>query len=316
MREGAQNAGDAIRGGEGPVRIRISFGSLPSERVAAYTAGLMEHIPEIAKLKGMSAVEVVGKLEQCKFLAFEDFGTTGLTGDPHLERRYDGDPPNAFHTFFRAEGQTDKVDERKQGSKGVGKITFMAASHARVVLGLTCREDDARTLLFGTAVLPEAHRVDGADYDGDAWFGRNVDDRVQAIEDAETTKEFSEDFQLARQPGQPGFSIVIPWPGTLNDEDGVTPPRVVQAVLRDHAWPIFQNKLVIEVVDYNGTVTTVDSAHYLEVLDAQSEHPGATHSSARRRNWRHGATAHPPAMPTDRLALAQEYCPRHGRIRI
>ena len=186
-----------------------------------------------------------------------------------MPRRDDGDPPNAFHTFFRAEGQTDKTDDRKQGSKGVGKVTFMAASHGRAVFGLTRRYDDERTLLFGTAVL-HTHRLDGKDYDGDAWFGRQENGHVQPIEDADTIKTFRDDFHLARGPGDSGLSVVVPWLDT-NDEDGVTPDRVIDAVLRDHVWPILQNKMVVEIVAGDGNVTTIDAAHFLGVLDARPD---------------------------------------------
>ena len=299
-REGAQNAGDAaLNHGSGPVRIRIAFGVLPAGRAAAYTVGLMDHIEDIAKQKGMESVKAVKADQSCAFLTFEDFNTTGLTGDPDAERRYDGDPSNAFHTFFRAEGQTDKVDDRKQGSKGVGKVTFLAASHARAVFGLTCRHDDARTLLFGTAVL-HTHRHDGIHYDGDAWFGRADADCARPIEDTDTIDNFRDDFNLARQFGEPGFSIVIPWLD-INEEDGVTSDRLIDAVLRDHAWPILQNKLVVEVVAPDGATTTIDAAHFLSVLDTRS---GTLKAQVRPLTelaaW---ALAHPPAESNDRLGF-------------
>jgi hypothetical protein len=299
VREGAQNAGDAKEGYSRPVRIRISFGELPASRTGCYAFGLTAHIPEIAKLKGMGNVKAVDVARPCKFLVFEDFGTTGLTGDPELERRYDGDEPNAFHTFFRAEGQTDKDDDLKQGSKGVGKITFMAASNARAVLGLTYRYDDKRTLLFGTAVL-RTHRLDSQDYDGDAWFGCEVGEHVQPIEAEEIIKKFTEDFRLTRQQGQPGFSIVVPWLD-MNEEDGVTPLHVIQAVLRDHAWPIFQKKLIVEVGDCANSVIVIDSASFLSVLTAQPS-LAKTHIGpmAELAAW---AVAHPPSRSTESLGL-------------
>lgn len=304
VREGAQNAGDA-HGGDGPVRIRIGFGELPASQAEFYVAGLAEHLHEIGKLKGMEAVKMIAANRPVRFMTFEDFGTTGLTGSPEVDRRYDGDPPNAFHTFFRAEGQTDKVDDRKQGSKGVGKITFMAASLARAVFGLTCRQDDDRTLLFGTAVL-RTHRIAGEHYDGDAWFGFEVNKRVQPIEDAETITRFTEDFQLARQPGQYGFSIVIPWLNN-DEEDGVTPTRVIQAVLRDHAWPIFHNKLVIEVVDVDGTVTTIDSSHFLGILDSQPDQ--FKHSLRPMAELAAWSIANPPLNASDHLGLHKQTAP-------
>lgn len=304
VREGAQNAGDARRNGQ-PVRIRIAFGTLPAGRVAVYIKGLVEHAGEVAKQKGMGVIKALSPAAICSYLSFEDFNTTGLTGTPEQERRYEDDPANAFHTFFRAEGQTDKVDERKQGSKGVGKVTFMAPSLPRAVFGLTTRFDDKRTLVFGTAVL-HTHRLDGQDFEGDAWFGRLENELVKPIEDAQAVEQFRKDFQLARKPEEPGFSIVVPWLNT-DPDDGITPTKIIQAILRDQALPILQGKLMIDVVAPDGTATTIDAAHFLEVLDDQ---PEALRSQLRPMAelaaW---ALAHPPAAPTDRLGIHKEGSP-------
>lgn len=309
VREGVQNAGDASAG-NGPVRVRIGFGELPTARAAVYAVGLVEHAKVVAKQKGMTAVGTVARGGACRFLTFEDFNTTGLTGDPSVARRYEGDPENHFHTFFRAEGQTDKLDDRKQGSKGVGKVTFMAASTARALFGLTYRSDDFRTLLFGTAVL-QTHRLDGVDYDGDAWFGRLNEQHVaQPIEGLanEHVHAFVNDFHLAREPSESGFSIVVPW---LDDDEetGVTPDRVIDAVLREHAWPILNNRLAVEVVRDDGSTTRIDAAHFLGVLDGRSDakSKAQVRSLSELAIW---AIAHTPSASTDRLGLHKETAPR------
>lgn len=307
-REGSQNAGDAARNG-GPVRVRIGFGTLDAALVPPYAAGLTEHAPEIAKQKGLAAVAAVTAGQPLAYLTFEDFNTTGLTGDPSVARRYDGDPPNAFHTFFRAEGQTDKTDDRKQGSKGVGKVTFMAPSHARAVFGLTTRFDDKKTLLFGTAVL-HTHRLGAEHFDGDAWYGfagiTGVDG-VLPIAGAKAVEQFRQDFKLARLPGEPGLSVVVPWLDT-NEEDGVTPGRVIDAILRDHAWPILTSKLVVEVEIPGEPLTTIDAAHFLAVLDARPDDKlkAQVRPMAKLAAW---AIAHPPAAPADRLGFHKAASP-------
>src|SRR5690606_19994468 len=128
VREGGQNSMDARRDdSESPARVRIAFGSIAQNCASKYAAELLEHAESIGRQRKQDHVTPALKAEVCEYLLFEDFNTTGLTGDVAMLRRYDDDAPNNFHTFFRAEGQTDKVDATKQGSKGVGKVTFMAA---------------------------------------------------------------------------------------------------------------------------------------------------------------------------------------------
>lgn len=311
VREGGQNAADAKDDRiQGPVRIRITLGTLANAKASRYLEGLRAHLPEVAKQKGMRGV-TAALSDDCAFLAFEDFNSTGLTGDPETLRRYKEDPPNAFHTFFRAEGQTDKEDDSKQGSKGVGKVVFMSASIIRAVLGLTYRADDRKTLLFGTAVL-HTHRLDGKDYDGDAWFGKLVADgshvSVAPVEDADDIGSFRDDFCLSRRDDDPGFSIVVPWLNT-DAEDGVTAERLIDAILREHGWPILNNSLVFEVVDFDGTQTTINALHFLNVLESRPDAEGrlkAVRAIAELAQW---ALANPPTAATARLNMHADGVP-------
>jgi len=303
IREGGQNAGDAKDTRvHGPVRVRITLGTLSQTKAARYLRGLTEHLPEVAKQKGMQGA-TAALSDDCTFLTFEDFNTTGLTGDPATLRRYKEDPPNAFHTFFRAEGQTDKDDDSKQGSKGVGKVVFMSASIIRAVLGLTCRVDDGRTLLFGTAVL-HTHRLHDRDYDGDAWFGDHAGGvsapSVAPVDHPDFVNDFRNDFCLTRQDGEPGFSIVVPWLNA-DAEDGVTADGLIDAILRDHIWSILNNSLVFEIVDFDGTVTTIDSMHFLTVLESRphaDDRLKAVRAIAELAQW---ALANQPTAVTSRL---------------
>lgn len=305
VREGGQNSADAKL--TDPVRVRISFGELAANRAAVYAVGLAEHAVDCAEQSKVESLRAVNPDAPCKYLTFEDFNTTGLTGQTEIERRYRTDPPNAFHTFFRAEGQTDKLEGTKQGSKGIGKVTFLAVSRARAVLGLT-RRADGRSLLFGTSVLL-THRHAGADYDGDAWFGRIApgSSRVDPIEDESILAQFCEDFCLSRKTDETGFSLVVPW---LDDdpEDGVTAERVIDAILRDHALPILQGKLTFEVVDPDERKTVIDAPHFLAVLDARPDAKlkAQVRPMAELATW---ALAHPPIAPSDQLGIHKETAP-------
>lgn len=308
VREGGQNSMDArAKDAGGPVRVRIAFGSLDRDSALKYAAGLQEHAKSIRQQRARDRVAAAIEQEQCEYLLFEDFNTTGLTGSPEQLRRYDNEEPNSFHTFFRAEGQTDKVDATKQGSKGVGKVTFMAASRARAVLGLTTRHDK-RTLLFGTAVL-HTHRHGDEDYDGDAWYGRQRENEgVMPVEDAGAVAAFREDFELSRQDGEPGLSVVVPWLET-HVEDGLTADRVIDAILRSHVWPILQGRLAVEVVTAAGASVGIDATHFLSVLDARQDEALNRHVRplAELGSW---ALSHRPDAAADRLGVHGPTAPK------
>ncbi len=85
--------------------------------------------------------------EPCRFIAFEDSGTTGLTGDTDQYHEIAG-VRNPFYYFFRAEGQSNKL-ETGRGRWGLGKFVFPRSSRIRSFFGLTVRFDDKRRLLVG-----------------------------------------------------------------------------------------------------------------------------------------------------------------------
>ncbi len=79
VREGIQNSLDARRNGEKVmVRIRVSgtVAAVPRTAVDSFLNGLDEHL----KAPGNGLREIPDDGENCSVLVFEDFGTTGLTG--------------------------------------------------------------------------------------------------------------------------------------------------------------------------------------------------------------------------------------------
>lgn len=308
VREGGQNSMDVrLNSGTGAARVRITFGVLPNEKALNYFTGFQDHAKSLKAQRPKDKVASALNEKFCEYLLFEDFNTTGLIGDPRVLRRYDDEEPNNFHTFFRAEGQTDKVDATKQGSKGVGKVTFLAASKALAILGLTTR-DDGKTLLFGTAVL-NTHRHEGKDYDGDAWYGtQQPGEGVMPIEDLGVIDRFREDFALEREAGQCGLSIVVPWLET-DAEEGVTPDRVIDSILRNHAWPILKGWLSIEVVAASGDITTIDAASFVSIL-ATREDEVLKRQVGHLANLGTWAITHQPNSESDKLGIHGNSAPK------
>lgn len=257
IREGIQNSLDARCNGERVlVRIRVSGadGAVAREVVAPFLNGLDEHL----RAPGNGLREIPGEQENCPVLIFEDFGTTGLTGDPNEWR-----PPlgvnvsawqNHFYHFFRAEGKSDK-GSKSIGSWGVGKQVFPRSSRVNTVFGLTVRSDDQKKLLMGMAVL-KSHDLNGIRYTPDGLLGRPADngddDITLPIEDEAFINQFCKSFDIQRG-NDPGLTIVVPWCDLdLNDEN------LVCAVLRGYFWPILRGQLDV-IVEARSIETLLDA---------------------------------------------------------
>jgi hypothetical protein len=236
-------------------------GGAQGDPLSKYVGKLFDHI-EAASAK---LVDPPTRTEPCRYLAFEDFETTGLRGDPEQWWPEEG-VTNPFFNFFRGEGVSNK-DEGARGRHGVGKHVFAAASRARGIFGLTIRAD-GRRLLMGTAVLP-LHTVPDAGGSGapahfqpDGWFGRaNEKGLVLPVENDPLVDSFVKDFGLARQADN-GLSIVVPWLHPAVDVYAVT-----ESVIRGYFYPILRGELVVHVAGPGGgPPTTIDAASIHSVI--------------------------------------------------
>jgi hypothetical protein len=249
VREGIQNSLDARRAdGKVFVRIRVSGNdaAVPRSAVAPFLPGLDEHL----KAPGNGLREIPDEHDNCPVLVFEDFGTTGLTGDPTEWKPAFG-ASNRFWHFFRADGRSDK-GEKDIGRWGVGKQVFPRASRINSIFGLTVRSNDTKKLLMGMSVL-KSHDVSGTRYTPDGWLGcpseNGDEDLVLPIEDAAFIDAFSQAFDVQRGD-DPGLTIVVPW----CDLD-LTDENLVHAVLRGYFWPILRGRL--EVIVETGSIETI-----------------------------------------------------------
>src|SRR5206468_4302180 len=135
-----------------------------SERLAVYTAGLLEHFNAEAVRTKIANPPAAG--DTFRYLVFEDFGTSGLLGEPAQWWPDEHGQSNPFFNYFRGEGISDKT-EGARGRHGVGRLVFTFASRIRSVFGLT-RRGDGRQLLMGTSVLRN-HWLDQKPYLPDGW---------------------------------------------------------------------------------------------------------------------------------------------------
>lgn len=257
IREGIQNSLDAVTEGT-TLNIRVKIGvykfnqNIQSQN--PYAEKLFDHLhsPKVSE----KLTSIPTEIEDVKFLAFEDFGTTGLRGDYKQWWPDENGTSNPFFNFFRGEGVSDKT-EGARGRHGVGRLVFMFASRARSFFALTRRHELAghENLLMGSAVLRN-HWAHQRPYLADGWFG--VRDEVNTnlalpVQDEQFIANFKLDFGLIREQ-QAGLSIVVPW---LDEE--VNAQGIIESVLSSYYHPILTNKLVVEVVDENDFSTKISA---------------------------------------------------------
>ncbi len=258
VREGIQNALDAGDGNDNVI-VRIYL-SGPAETISP--AGVEQFFRSAwphfnARSNGLLPAQVPSTESPCSFLAFEDFGTTGLEGTPDEAFKSREGGKNHFYHFFRAEGQSDK-DASDRGSWGVGKHVFLRSSRISTVFGLTVRASDGQKMLMGKSVL-KSHYV-GDLYCQDGYYGVPPDDAqplVMPVVEPGLIEDFSRRFRLMRD-SEPGLSLVIPWP-----ETDITEQAIVHAVLQDYFFPILAGQLDV-IVETPSVRTVLDASTLID----------------------------------------------------
>jgi len=240
VREAIQNSLDAgaVNPAE-PVRIRFTLGqhAAGSELLGSYIsddAWVHFHADD----NGLR--DAPGATDDCRYLVFEDFNTTGLIGD---EKAHEEEKGNAFYYFLRAEGQSGK-DEGDRGRHGIGKYVFPRTSRIRTFFALSVRSEDGRCLTCGQSIL-NTHTVDDEVYTPDGWWGEFASDDFQLpVDGVEQIEGLSRDFSITRKAEESGLSIVVPY---IADE--ISSDLISQHVIAEYFLPILQGHLVVEVAD-------------------------------------------------------------------
>lgn len=248
VRESIQNSLDArIPRSRSPVRVRFRFAggadALHADATREYFDGLSAHLNAAAK----TIHTVLPRHDEAvPYLLIEDFGTRGLTGDPHIDPELEPEgeeKKNDFFYFWRNVGRSSK-GEVDRGRWGLGKAVFTVASRIRTIFGITRRFDDGRSLLLGQSVL-KTHVLDGQRIYPYGFFARfeKRNGLPLPIEDPILLDRFVDDFRATRV--EPGLSIVVPY----YRDDELSLERISKSVVQQYFYPILRGDLVVEVVD-------------------------------------------------------------------
>jgi hypothetical protein len=258
IREGIQNSLDAAPDGV-VVRVRVKVGTWDAQtatnRSPIFESGFREHLDAEGVSTKMPLAPRVG--EKFRYLTFEDFGTSGLQGDPATWWPDEHGQSEPFFNYFRAEGISGKT-EGARGRHGVGRLVFMFASRARSMFGLTRRDGSggaSEELLMGTAVLRN-HRLNDVPFLPDGWCGI-PDSKTKGLtlptQDLDFINEFKAAFGISRAT-ENGLSVIVPW---LFDD--VTTSELLHATIGGYYYPILSGQLVVEIVDENDSIIMVSA---------------------------------------------------------
>ena len=72
-------------------------------------------------------------------MLFEDFNTTGITGDPDIHKRKIDEKRNDFYAFWWSIFSGDK-EKGKGGSVGIGRLTFAYSSNIQTFFLTLCHQ--------------------------------------------------------------------------------------------------------------------------------------------------------------------------------
>jgi hypothetical protein len=294
VRECIQNSLDArIPRSRTPVRVRFHFAAgahaLHADAVRGYFDGLETHLHAAART--MHTI-LPRHDEAMPFLLIEDFGTRGLTGDPHVDPELEPageEKKNDFFYFWRNVGRSNK-GEVDRGRWGLGKAVFTVASRIKTVFGLTRRYDDDRSLLLGQSVL-KTHVLDGQRIYPYGFFARfeKRSGLPLPLEEPMLLERFADDFGVHRR--EPGLSIVVPY----YRDDELSAERILQSVVEQYFYPILRGDLVVDVGD-GTSVQRIDAGTIETLTSAQTARLCALTrwSLAQRRSGTSGPSRPPP----------------------
>ena len=241
VRESIQNSLDA--GVNNAVSVKFRISSLSASESQKWFGTLTEHVN--ASL-GEQAAQAISN--DCKYLLIEDFNTTGLTGDPempiHLNTRHQvAKAELSYFHFVHAEGESSK--DGKRGTWGVGKIVFHKLSKLKTFLFLSDRGNQGNysTVALGQSIL-KMHSIGEDMYIPDGWLSGQNETGLHIPLEASKAEEMRSDFDLQRNAGEPGLSVIVPF-----ISPSMSARALAKSVIAQYYVPILSGELSVELED-------------------------------------------------------------------
>ena len=229
VREAIQNSLDARLDSNEPVRMNFTFHDRDLQTCRRF-------IDPVMKFRQEAGLDVPPDWtdNKIKYLLVEDFNTTGLTGD--LTSR-----TSDFWNYWLNFGLSNK-GRANLGGRGIGRVTFLIASHIHAVIGYTRRKYDGKSAICGMALLRA--QEDGKRFRSThAYFADKENDAIYQLHDANKLENMMQKafcFMGYSNEFSSGLALIIPYPN-----NSLTPDSVMAAAIENFAPAIINGTLVI-----------------------------------------------------------------------
>lgn len=228
VRETIQNSLDARVKNDQPVIVRFAFHEDDLGRRERYLTDLKQK-KDACSLRWPEEDENSTKI---RWLVVEDSNTSGLKGDL-------ADRTSDYWNYWLNFGISNK-DGTGRGGRGIGRITFLLASHISTVIGVTRREHDGKVAICGMSMLRPGPQ--GQEFKSSyAYFAPAERVPIFDLFGEDVAAKFSKLFKLHdySSSGETGLSLVVPYPHDTLNEDGIVTsaiehfaPAIISGILK------------------------------------------------------------------------------------
>ncbi len=243
--EGTQNTGDNSQEGKKP-KIRITSVKISNEFF--YSKLIDDNFKNF--ILNSEAIEKENKEilnkknKEIPCLLFEDFNTTGITGDPNIHKRKINNNRNDFYAFWWSIFSGDK-EKGKGGSVGIGRLTFAYSSNIQTFFSFSVPSDQkkGKKLFCGLSVLGKNEDEKGNSLDPFARFGVMENDLFSPVLDKGELNEFHQGLKLTRGFDEPGLSMIVPFPNS----EVCSWKLMYKNIVDRYRYAIFNNLIELEI---------------------------------------------------------------------
>ena len=258
--EAIQNSGDNALNSSNKVKIKISYQSVYKEDLKFIDKNFEKHLKASRKIGDKFILDQ----DRVDLIIIEDFNTTGITGDPLINKKQTEEgKENNFYFMNQSFGGNQKLDDpKKGGSEGEGIQAFNLNSQISTFFYYSIdSSNNNRPAFFGISYLG-SRDVDHSDFAPYAFFGQKVkneafkDDIYSAypITDEKNINELTKTFKLKRKPQESGTSIIIPH----YKKNGVENKNLLISKIIDiYRVAIFRDQLEIDVDNISINKSTI-----------------------------------------------------------
>ena len=274
VREIIQNSNDARRKDPEtkerlPLRIVINYKSVSTSDLLYLNQfkDIFHSISEAPSNKQheqffKNGFEAIQDKQKIKLFVYEDFNTTGLSGN-------DDDPECTFNSCILSEGTSVKPDDSAGGSYGIGKNSIYGFSKVRTVFYSSLNQD-GEFIFQGLGKLA-SYKVENQVFDSRVYFGTG--EKLNSIRKLEDLPSTLRELFKRTEYGLSQFALC-----PIENENWID--EFVKAILRNY-WPLLHNdELFVELKEddqLKQTVTKSDLDNLMmRFFDPKNYAPGDT----------------------------------------